>query len=241
MTIDFGWFLPTMGDTEIIGPPTREATADYLTKVAKTAEDAGFVSALVPVGTTCEDAWLASSVVAARTDKLKFLVAMRPGFIAPTVAAKMSNTLDQLTRGRVLINVVTGGFPAELAADGDFTEHDDRYVRTQEFMQVVRKAWTEPRSWHHEGRFYRVEKGNVFPRPYQQLCPPFYFGGASDAAKQVGAIEYGMRPLFASLDGVPIAGVYATDDQFVEGRPAEKLLARIETVVAAAVALAALA
>jgi alkanesulfonate monooxygenase len=187
--IDFGWFLPTMGDTEVIGPPTREATADYLVKVAKTAEDAGFVFALVPVGTTCEDAWLASSVVAARTDKLKFLVAMRPGFVAPTVAAKMSNTLDQLTRGRVLINVVTGGFPAELAADGDFTEHDDRYVRTQEFMQVVRKAWTEPRSWNHEGRFYRVEKGNVFPKPYQQPNPPFYFGGASDAAKQVGAEE----------------------------------------------------
>ena len=111
MSIDFGWFLPTMGDTEIVGPPTREATTDYLVQVARTAEDAGFVFALVPVGTTCEDAWLASSFVASRTEKLKFLVAMRPGFIAPTVAAKMANTFDQLTRGRVLINVVTGGFP----------------------------------------------------------------------------------------------------------------------------------
>ena len=189
MTIDFGWFLPTMGDTEKIGPPTRPATADYLVQVAKAAEDAGFVFALVPVGTTCMDAWLASTLVAGRTDKLKFLVAMRPGFIAPTVAAKMSNTLDQLTHGRVLINVVTGGFPAELAADGDFTEHDDRYARTKEFMQVVRKAWTEPKAWDHEGRFYKVEKGNVFPRPYQSPQPPFYFGGASDAAKAVGAEE----------------------------------------------------
>ena len=189
MTIDFGWFLPTMGDTEKIGPPTRRATPDYLVEVAKAAEDAGFVFALVPVGTTCQDAWLASSVVAARTDKLKFLVAMRPGFIAPTVAAKMSNTLDQLTRGRVLINVVTGGFPAELAADGDFTEHDDRYVRTQEFMQVVRKAWTLETGWSHEGRYYKVEDANVHPKPYQKPCPPFYFGGASDAAKVVGAEE----------------------------------------------------
>lgn len=189
MTIDFGWFLPTMGDTEVIGPPTREATADYLTEVARAAEDAGFVFALVPVGTTCQDAWLASSVVAARTEKLKFLVAMRPGFIAPTVAAKMSNTLDQLTRGRVLINVVTGGFPAELAADGDFTEHDERYERTQEFMQVVRKAWTEPKRWSHEGKFYRVVDGNVFPKPYQKPHPPFYFGGASEAGKKVGAEE----------------------------------------------------
>lgn len=189
MTIDFGWFLPTMGDTEIIGPPTREPTIEYLTTCAKAAEDAGFVFMLVPVGTTCDDAWLAAGMVAARTEKMKFLVAMRPGFIAPTVAAKMSNTVDQLTRGRVLINVVTGGFPHELAADGDFTEHDERYDRTQEFMQVVRKAWTEPKSWNHEGRFYRIEKGYVFPKPYQQPYPPFYFGGASDAAKKVGAEE----------------------------------------------------
>ena len=189
MTIDFGWFLPTMGDTDTIGPPTREATADYLVQVAKAAEDAGFVFALVPVGTTCQDAWLASSVVAARTDSLKFLVAMRPGFVAPTVAAKMSNTLDQLTQGRVLINVVTGGFPAELAADGDFVEHDERYARTQEFMQVVRKAWLAEKRFNHEGRFYHVEGGMVLPKPYQQPCPPFYFGGASEAARRVGAEE----------------------------------------------------
>jgi alkanesulfonate monooxygenase len=189
MHIDFGWFLPTMGDTETIGPPTREATLDYLTTCARAAEDAGFGFMLVPVGTTCEDAWLAATAVAARTEKMKFLVAMRPGFIAPTVAAKMSNTLDQLSRGRVIINVVTGGFPHELAADGDFTEHDDRYARTQEFMQVVNKAWLEPKSWSHEGRFYKVEKGNVFPKPYQKPRPPWYFGGASDEAKRVGAEE----------------------------------------------------
>jgi alkanesulfonate monooxygenase len=187
MKVDFGWFLPTMGDSEVIGPPTREATLDYLVQVAEAAEDAGFTFALVPVGTTCHDAWLASAIVAGRTEKLRFLVAMRPGFIAPTVAAKMSNTLDQLTGGRVLINVVTGGFPAELAADGDFTEHDERYARTQEFMQVVRKAWTETRRWDHEGKYYRIAGGNVFPRPYQQPRPLLYFGGASEVARKVGA------------------------------------------------------
>jgi alkanesulfonate monooxygenase len=189
MTVEFGWFLPTMGDSEAIGPPTREPNLDYLVQVAEAAEDAGFAFALVPVGTTCHDAWLSSAIVAGRTHKLKFLVAMRPGFIAPTVAAKMSNTLDQLTRGRVLINVVTGGYPAELAADGDFTEHDERYARTQEFMQVVRKAWSEQKRWDHDGKYYRIEGGNVFPRPFQQPYPPFYFGGASEAAKKVGAEE----------------------------------------------------
>ena len=110
-------------------------------------------------------------MVAARTEKLKFLVAMRPGFVSPTVAAKMSNTFDQLTQGRVLINVVTGGFPAELAADGDFTDHDERYERTQEFMQVVRKAWTEPKTWDHEGTYYKVENGNVLPEAVPAAVP----------------------------------------------------------------------
>ena len=189
MKVEFGWFLPTMGDSEVIGPPTREATGDYLVEVAKAAEEAGFEFALVPVGTTCQDAWLASMYVAARTERLKFLVAMRPGFVAPTVAAKMSNTFDQLTRGRVIINVVTGGFPQELAADGDFLEHDARYERTQEFMQVVRKAWTEERRWDHQGKYFRVEGGNVLPRPYTKPHPPFYFGGASEAARRVAAEE----------------------------------------------------
>ncbi len=189
MNIEFGWFLPTMGDSEVIGPPDRPATLDYLVDVAKAAEDAGFTFALVPVGTTCHDAWLASAVVAGRTERLKFLVAMRPGFVAPTLAAKMSNTLDQLTQGRVLINVVTGGYPAELAADGDFLDHDERYARTQEFMQVVRKAWTERSRWDFEGRYYHVQGGNVYPRPYQQPHPPFYFGGASEVGRRVGAEE----------------------------------------------------
>lgn len=184
--IDFGWFLPSMGDAEIIGPPTREATLDYLVDVAKTAEDAGFNFALIPVGTTCQDAWLVAGLVGARTERLRFLVAMRPGFVSPTLAAKMSNTLDNALKGRVMINVVTGGFPAELAADGDFIDHDARYDRTQEFMQVLRKAWTE-KKWNHEGKYFKIEGGNVFPRPYQKPHPPFYFGGASEAAQKVGA------------------------------------------------------
>ena len=188
-TIDFGWFLPSMGDSEVIGPPTRAATVDYLTDVARAAEDAGFNFALIPVGTTCQDAWLVAGLVGARTEHLKFLVAMRPGFVAPNVAAKMSNTLDQQLKGRVLINVVTGGFPQELAADGDFLPKEERYERTQEFMQVVRKAWVNDKGWDHEGKYFKVEGGNVFPRPYQKPHPPFYFGGASDAAKEVGAAE----------------------------------------------------
>ena len=86
--IDFGWFLPTMGDAEIIGPPTREATLEYLVDVTRAAEDAGFNFALLPVGTTCMDAWLAAGMVGARTERLKFLVAMRPGFVSRLIVGR---------------------------------------------------------------------------------------------------------------------------------------------------------
>jgi len=191
-----------MGDSEIIGPPTRQPTLDYLEKIVTTAEDAGFTFALVPVGSACQDAWLSAAAVAGRTRSLKFLIAMRPGFVAPTVAAKMSNTLDQLTRGRVLINIVTGGYPAELEADGDFLDHDERYERTQEFMQVVRKAWTEEKRWNHESKYYKVQGARLFPKPYQQPCPPFYFGGASEAGKRVGAEEADVYLLWAETQAM---------------------------------------
>ena len=155
---------------------------------------------LVPVGTTCEDAWLASSAVAARTEKMKFLVAMRPGFVAPTVAAKMSNTIDQLTRGRVLINVVTGGFPAELAADGDFTEHDERYARTQEFMQVVKRgvdgaALVEPRGQLLQGR-----EGQRLPEAVPAAVPAVVLRRRVRGGKKVGAEEADVYLLWGETD-----------------------------------------
>ena len=114
---------------------------------------------------------------------------MRPGFIAPTLAAKMSNTLDQALKGRVLINVVTGGFPVELAADGDFLDHDERYERTQEFMQVVRKAWTGGKAGTTKASTTASRAATSSRGRTSSPHPPFYFGGASDAAKKVGAEE----------------------------------------------------
>jgi alkanesulfonate monooxygenase len=187
---EFSWFLPTSGDLESFGrrETNRDASLDYLTEVARTAERAGFVSVLIPVGDACEDAWVVGGMIAARTERLKMLVAVRPGFVAPVVAAKMVATFDKLMPGRMLVNVVTGGFPAELAADGDFTAHDERYARTAEFIDVMRKYWTE-RKFDHEGRFYRVEGCKPMVKCATQPYPPLYAGGASEAAEDLFARE----------------------------------------------------
>jgi alkanesulfonate monooxygenase len=175
---------------ESFGRPetNRPATLEYLTEVACTAERAGFVSVLVPVGDGCEDAWVVGGIVAARTEKLKMLVAVRPGFVAPVVAAKMVSTFDALMPGRLLVNVVTGGFPAELAADGDFTPHDERYERTGEFIDVMKKYWTE-RKFDHDGRFYRVSGCKPLVKCATQPYPPLYAGGASEPAEELFARE----------------------------------------------------
>jgi len=187
---EFSWFLPTSGDLESFGrrETQREASLEYLVRVAQAAERAGFVSVLIPVGDACEDAWVVGGMVAAQTERLKMLVAVRPGFVAPVVAAKMVSTFDRLMPGRLLVNVVTGGFPAELAADGDFTPHDERYARTGEFIEVMKQYWSG-RRFDHEGKFYRVEGCKPLVKCATEPYPPLYAGGASAPAEDLFARE----------------------------------------------------
>ena len=115
------------------------------------------------------------------------LVAHRPGFQAPTVAARAAVTLDHFTGGRVSLNIVTGGSDSELARDGDWTEKDARYRRTDEFLDIVRAMWTSPEPFDYDGEFYRVKNAFSDVKPLQQPSIPIYFGGASGAAVPVGA------------------------------------------------------
>ena len=192
------WFVPSMGDEARLGDvSTRiKPTLDHLVHVAQTAEAAGFEGMLVPTGEMCLDAWMVAATLAQHTERIKFLVAFRPGFVNPPVAARMAATLDSLTGGRILLNVVTGGHLHELAKDGDFVrdddgewrevDHDSRYRRTAEFMDVVMRSWHE-RDWDHAGEFFRVTNGGVAQRPAQRPHPPIYLGGASDAAMETAA------------------------------------------------------
>ncbi|TDD79705.1 LLM class flavin-dependent oxidoreductase [Actinomadura rubrisoli] len=204
MTLRFHWFLPTTGDSRaLIGgghsvpagvgrPRARQGTADqirppdigYLAQVARSAEQLGFEAVLTPTGTWCEDAWLVTAALLRETSRLKFLVAFRPGFLSPTLAAQMAATYQRISDGRLLLNVVTGGEAAEQRRFGDHLSHSERYARTDEFLTVVRGAWSgEP--FDFEGEHYRVE-GALVARPPEPL-PEIYFGGSSPAAGPVAA------------------------------------------------------
>lgn len=187
MKVRFSWFTPTNGDGERIGltKPEREPDLDYIVAVAKTAERVGFDGILVPVGTPFLDSWMVGSAVVHHTSKIRPLIAIRPGFIAPALSAKMAATLDQFSGGRIDINIVTGGSPYELGQDGDFLSHDERYSRTSDFMNVLRKLWEE-KQVDYEGPFYAVKDAVLIPRNKQPKIPVF-FGGSSDAGKEVAA------------------------------------------------------
>ncbi|HET9375610.1 MAG TPA: LLM class flavin-dependent oxidoreductase [Chthoniobacterales bacterium] len=134
------WFIPTHGDGRYLGTSEAGRALDlsYLQQVAMAIDRLGFYGALLPTGRSCEDAWVAASFLAAITQRMRFLVAVRPGLISPTLAARMAATFDRLSGGRLLINVVTGGDPVELAGDGLFQSHDERYEITDDFLTVWR-------------------------------------------------------------------------------------------------------
>src|ERR1700709_1132321 len=122
-------------------PPDRPADIEYLSQVARAADRLGFTGILTPTGAWCEDAWLSVAALARDTERLKFLVAFRPGFVVPALAAHMAATPQRISRGRLLLHVLPGGAAREQRAYGDFLSHDERYERTAEFLQVVRRSW----------------------------------------------------------------------------------------------------
>ena len=138
---DVLWFRPTQGDGRYLGTSYggRPVDLGYLRQIASAADQSGYEGVLLPTGRSCEDSWVVASALIPATERLKFLVAVRPGLRAPSAAARMAATLDRLSGGRLLINVVTGGDPVELEGDGLFLDHDERYGLTGEFLTVWKK------------------------------------------------------------------------------------------------------
>ncbi|NUR05069.1 MAG: LLM class flavin-dependent oxidoreductase [Streptomyces sp.] len=195
MSLTFHWFLPTNGDSRhVVGgghgtPATasgrdRPPTVAYLSQIAKAAEDLGFVGALTPTGAWCEDAWLTTAMVSRHTERLKFLVAFRPGFVSPTLAAQMASTFQRQSGGRLLLNVVTGGESHEQRAYGDFLDKDDRYRRTGEFLEIVRALW-EGKTVDLHGEHLQVADAKLARVP--DPVPEVYFGGSSPVAGEIAA------------------------------------------------------
>jgi len=158
----------------------------YITQIARAADELGYEGVLLPTGRSCEDAWVVASAMVPVTQRLKFLVAIRPGIVAPTAAARQAATLDRLSGGRLLINVVTGGDPAEAEGDGIFLSHDERYAVTHEFLSIWRRVLAGE-SVDHAGKHLRVRGAKVLYPPVQKPHPPLFFGGSSPAAHDLAA------------------------------------------------------
>ena len=183
---DFFWFLPTHGDGRYLGSAEGGRVVDlaYLKQVAIAADSLGYEGVLIPTGTSCEDAWLVAAALAPMTTRLRFLVAVRPGLQPPTLAARMTATLDRLSDGRALINVVAGGDPVENRGDGIFMAPADRYRLTREYLTVYRRLLEGERVDFH-GEHVRVEGAQLTFLPVQSGGPPLYFGGSSPDAVEV--------------------------------------------------------
>ncbi|CAG9167147.1 FMNH2-dependent alkanesulfonate monooxygenase [Cupriavidus pinatubonensis] len=184
------WFIPTHGDGRYLGTSegAREVGIDYLKQVAVAADTLGYEGVLIPTGRSCEDPWVVASALAAVTQKLRFLVAVRPGLMTPTLAARMAATFDRISGGRLLVNLVTGGDVAELEGDGLFLDHAARYEASSEFIRIWRDvlaASHDSSEISFEGRHLTVKGARVLYPPLQRPHPPVYFGGSSGAAHEL--------------------------------------------------------
>uniref|UniRef100_UPI0010417FD1 LLM class flavin-dependent oxidoreductase n=1 Tax=Actinomadura roseirufa TaxID=2094049 RepID=UPI0010417FD1 len=166
------------------GAPDGFTHADYIAEVARATEAAGFTGGLLPSFPHTDDPWAAASSLARETSAYRFMIAFQPGFLHPVQAARMTATLQAATGGRVVYNIISGGGgPAQLWW-GDKVDHDDRYARTSEFLDVLKGVWTghETGGFDHEGRFYRVEGGRLPASLAGGPLPEIFFSGSSPAA-----------------------------------------------------------
>jgi len=183
------WFIPTHGDGRYLGTSygARPLDFSYLKQIACAVDNLGFYGALLPTGRACEDAWITAASLIPETRRMRFLVAIRPGLISPSLAARMTATFDRLSDGRLLINVVTGGDPVELAGDGLFLEHERRYELTDEFLEIWRALLSGAGEVNYEGKYLQVRGGKNLFRGIQQPYPALYFGGSSEVGVAVAA------------------------------------------------------
>ncbi len=179
-----------------VAPPSGEATvhvikggisAPYLRAYAQAHEKAGFDLALVGYTASSADGFLVAQHAAHHTERLGFLIAHRPGFVAPTLAARKIATFDHLTEGRIAVHIIAGASDAEQEGDGDFAAKEERYRRAAEYIEVMKLAWTSERRFDFDGSFYRVRGARSDVQPFQKPHPPLFFGGSSEGALAMGA------------------------------------------------------
>jgi alkanesulfonate monooxygenase len=187
--LEFGWFLPTSGDTTCYGDQSKfiQPSAELFDRVVLAAEAAGFEYFLVPVATTCWEAWISSAMAVAKTKRIKALVAARPGYVSPVQLAKMGAAFDQLSGGRLAMNLIAGQSDAEALSEGITLAKEDRYALMDEDVSIMKALWSARRPVDFEGRFHTLKGARISPQPLQQPYPRFYLGGGSADAWEVSA------------------------------------------------------
>jgi alkanesulfonate monooxygenase len=203
MSIEFIGMIQTQKVSEIHAPQGPAIDRDYVRAFAQAHEQSGFDRVLVPHHSTGPSATLTIAYAAAHTERVHFMLAHRPGFTAPTLAARQIASLDQFSGGRLGVHFISGGSDDEQKRDGDYLTHDQRYERTDEYLGILRRLWTSPKPFDHEGAHYRFQAGFSEVKPLQQPHVPIYFGGASNAAIPVAAKHADVYALWGeSLDQV---------------------------------------
>lgn len=185
MSVQFIGMIGHRLSSEIHEPSGPIFDKAYITQLAQVHERAGFDRILVGYWSDQPDGFLVAALAGQVTSRIGLLLAHRPGFVAPTLAARKLATLDHLLDGRLALHVISGGNDAEQRKDGDYLGHDQRYARTDEFLEVIRKVWTEAQPFDHAGNHYRAQAAFSAIKPLHKPCLPIYFGGSSQAALEV--------------------------------------------------------
>ena len=182
------WFIPTFGDGRYLASArgARDTNFSYVRQIAQAVDELGYYGALLPTGRTCDDPWIVAASLIPLTRQMRFLVAIRPGLMSPTISARMVATFDRYSDSRLLLNVVTGGDPVELAGDGLHLKHEERYALTDEFLSIFRRVLAGE-AVDHAGKYLDVHDAKLYRSGVQKPYPEIWFGGSSAAGHQVAA------------------------------------------------------
>lgn len=172
--------------TELKPIPGASIDPDYLVRYARSLDDYAFNYTLVPYDSSYYDPWTVGATIAAVTKNLKIIIAVRPNTLYPTVAAKALATLDQLSRGRAVVHFIAGGSDVEQAREGDFLTKEQRYGREEEYIRILKRAWSSPEPFDWEGQYYQFKGFRNLVRPVNGTSIPISVGGSSEDAYRIG-------------------------------------------------------
>jgi alkanesulfonate monooxygenase len=198
------------GDAATVHVIDGGVSPEYLVEFSQAHDRAGFDLVLVGYTSTSADGWTVATHAAANTENLGYLIAHRPGFVSPTLAARKAATFDQLSGGRFALHIIAGASDRDQRRDGDFLAKAERYERAAEYIDIMRRTWTATEPFDVEGEHYKMLDVRSDVLPFQQPSPPVFFGGSSPEALEMGARHCDIYAVYAE----PLADTATRFDDF---------------------------